>query len=36
MARTPAEGRDRLVKVEAAVAVLKRRPAEEGCNLPAV
>jgi hypothetical protein len=28
-ARAPAEGRDRLVKVEAAVAVLERRPAEE-------
>ena len=29
MARAPAEGRDRLVKVKAAVAVLERSPAEE-------
>jgi hypothetical protein len=29
MARAPVECRDRLVKVEAAVAVLERRPAEE-------
>jgi ferredoxin len=29
MAGAPAESRDRLVKVEASVAVLERRPAEE-------
>jgi hypothetical protein len=29
MARAPAEGRDRSVKVEAAVAVLEHHPAEE-------
>jgi hypothetical protein len=33
MARAPAEGRDRLVKVEAAVAVLERRPAGEDATL---